>query len=393
MTAMGSRALGLNINRRFEFSNDTQLMEPTADRICIDIGQQLCPGVIDHHQGDGEPSCAAREVIDHPEFILDHLLAPLLKSASGHPAPRAITWSILTHTSPDWDAVLASYLAVRIAEDGIAPESIRHLAQQATEWDQGRAVFDPGLKSIAPALLYTIEQADLSADYEKLAFGFRLLDYLKTCAEDPAVSLSPASRELYEGHAEFGNVVRKLDADSQKYHLDVKSGQRLTLDLPCRSGGRRAVSTLICQTNPHSRLLKHWAHSLGIPGSEPAKSVECLIVPYGQFRAHPSGSGNHFKRVVISVRGNSDVFLDDIGRQLELLEQQERKHRGIVQCGDARYPEISPSPDPWYDGRGHNYTIVDSPRSGTLLSYRQIIDCVLTVHASPITPSHLIQVE
>ncbi len=24
--------------------------------------------------------------------------------------------------------------------------------------------------------------------------------------------------------------------------------------------------------------------------------------------------------------------------------------------------------DPWYDGRGHNYTIVDAPRHGTVLS-------------------------
>jgi hypothetical protein len=28
--------------------------------------------------------------------------------------------------------------------------------------------------------------------------------------------------------------------------------------------------------------------------------------------------------------------------------------------------------DPWYDGRGHDYTIVDAPRSGTLLTADEI---------------------
>jgi hypothetical protein len=55
----------------------------------------------------------------------------------------------------------------------------------------------------------------------------------------------------------------------------------------------------------------------------------------------------------------------------------------LKEHGTPRYPEISPSPDPWYDGRGHNYTIVDSPRSGTLLRYQQIIDCVLAEYPVP----------
>ena len=86
---------------------------------------------------------------------------------------------------------------------------------------------------------------------------------------------------------------------------------------------------------------------------------------------------------MISVRGDADVLLGDIGRHLELCEQHEREQRGIVQQGAARYPEVSPSPDPWYDGRGHGYTIVDSPRGGTLLSYQQIIDCAFADYRFP----------
>jgi hypothetical protein len=31
-------------------------------------------------------------------------------------------------------------------------------------------------------------------------------------------------------------------------------------------------------------------------------------------------------------------------------------------------------PDPWYDGRGHNYTIVDSSKMGTLLSLEEVLE-------------------
>ena len=380
---ISSRALDLNISWRFEFSHDTSRRESVPNLVCVDIGQQLCLGVIDHHQGAGESSCAAKELIDHPELIRDHLLGPLLKDGSRIPDPPVITWSLLTHANPDWDAVLTSYIAVRIAEDGVVAKSIRNLVPEALAWDQGCEDFDPSLKTISPALLYAIEQADLDEDHEKMAFGFRLLDYLRTCADDPAISLGYERRELYEDHAEFGNVVRKLDADSQQYRADFKKAQATVLQLPLRNGGQRHTTTLICHTPPNSRLFKHWARSIGVPGSEPAKPFECLVVPYERLGDHPYRAGEHFKQVVISVRGDSDVFLSDIGRDLELLEQQEREQRGIVQYGDARYPEISPSPDPWYDGRGHNYTIVDSPRSGTLLSYQQIIDCALTGHRFP----------
>jgi len=385
MIEMGSRALGLKISWHFEFSRHNDRRESVSDLVCVDTGQQLCPGVIDHHQGKGEPSCAAKEVIDHPELIRDHLLGPWLQEAPQVPnAPSAtILWCLLTHTSPDWDAVLASYLAVRIAEDGVVPEPIRTLVPQAVAWDQGCEDFDPSLQTISPALLYTIAQADFDEDCEKMAFAFRLLDYLHTCADNRGISLACDRRELYENHSEFGKVVRKLEADSAYYRSDVENGRTITVELLGRNRSKRAVRTLVCLKTPQSSLLKHWAHSIGVPGSDPPRPFECLVVPYGLLGRHPSGSGVHFKRVMISVRGDADVLLGDIGRHLELSEQQEREQRGIVQHGGARYPEISPSPDPWYDGRGHNYTIVDSPRGGTLLSYQQIIDCAFADYRFP----------
>lgn len=46
--------------------------------------------------------------------------------------------------------------------------------------------------------------------------------------------------------------------------------------------------------------------------------------------------------------------------------------------GQVKPPRAGyPNSDPWYDGRAHHYTIVDSPREGTLLSAEEIEDVFL----------------
>ena len=39
--------------------------------------------------------------------------------------------------------------------------------------------------------------------------------------------------------------------------------------------------------------------------------------------------------------------------------------------------------DPWYDGRAHGYTIIDSPRSGTLLSADKIDEIFIAFGRRP----------
>ena len=271
--------------------------------------------------------------------------------------------------------MLASYLAIRIVEDGAAPEAITGLVPEALAWDQGHENFDSSLSTISPALIYTIGQADFAEDRAKTDFGFRLLDYLQACASNATAASNMHQRQLYENHAEFRELVSRIESDKRRYYADVEIAYTTDVELPQRGGGQRSVPTMICRLPPQSHLLKHWARSIGAPSSQPAVPYECLVVPYDPVGDSSSGIEEHFRRVVISVNGNSDIYLGEIGRHLELREQQERERRGIVQQGDARFPEISNSPDPWYDGRGHNYTIIDSPRGGTLLSYQQILAC------------------
>ena len=65
---------------------------------------------------------------------------------------------------------------------------------------------------------------------------------------------------------------------------------------------------------------------------------------------------------------------------LDRLEAERR--RGVLgvddRCQDPSTGQLRPprpgydNADPWYDGRGHDFGIVDSPRSGTWLSADEI---------------------
>jgi hypothetical protein len=66
-----------------------------------------------------------------------------------------------------------------------------------------------------------------------------------------------------------------------------------------------------------------------------------------------------------------------------LLDEVESDRRGQVYGEDDRVMEPATgarkppragydNADPWYDGRAHGFTIVDSPRSGTLLTAEEI---------------------
>ncbi len=65
--------------------------------------------------------------------------------------------------------------------------------------------------------------------------------------------------------------------------------------------------------------------------------------------------------------------LRGLGASLEWAERRKRAlHGADPRTGAARYPEYAGIADPWYDGRGHHWTIVDSPRDGTVLDRLEI---------------------
>jgi hypothetical protein len=78
---------------------------------------------------------------------------------------------------------------------------------------------------------------------------------------------------------------------------------------------------------------------------------------------------------------------------LEQAETSKRKKNGegYVRKGHPRFEkEYCDNDDPWYDGRGHGYTIVDSPNVGTILKYDEIIAILKDLYSDAnLRPSEL----
>src|SRR5439155_16837656 len=87
-------------------------------------------------------------------------------------------------------------------------------------------------------------------------------------------------------------------------------------------------------------------------------------------------------RCILSVRPDSGASLEGLGAELERAESRRRQelHGRDDRLYDPRTGERLPdrvgydNPDPWYDGRGHEYTIVDAPRAGTVLTADEVED-------------------
>ena len=85
-------------------------------------------------------------------------------------------------------------------------------------------------------------------------------------------------------------------------------------------------------------------------------------------------------RCILSVRPDAGVSLRGLGARLDAAESARRRERHGVddRVEDPRTHQPLPvrpgysNADPWYDGRAHADTIVDAPRSGTVLSADEI---------------------
>jgi serine/threonine-protein kinase len=67
---------------------------------------------------------------------------------------------------------------------------------------------------------------------------------------------------------------------------------------------------------------------------------------------------------------------------LEAREVLRRTERGELRGGEPRWADVT-NDDPWYDGRSplHGFTIVDSPRRGTVIDVAEVIDLALHTDA------------
>ena len=112
---LGSKKLGLNVQWQYQFPYKIK-GRTIADMIFLDIGNVLGPGALDQHQDLSLGESTSDLIFRYPEYVYDHLMSEWESMHRKGEDLSQLIWkpTIITHTKPDFDGVVSSYLVQRI---------------------------------------------------------------------------------------------------------------------------------------------------------------------------------------------------------------------------------------------------------------------------------------
>jgi hypothetical protein len=153
--------------------------------------------------------------------------------------------------------------------------------------------------------------------------------------------------------------MRAVEHDYRRYLTDLMAGRVGTLAIPAQDGSGLRTVSLLTVRDPASALFKVWARQDRRHAPD-GHGFVMTSVQYGD------------SRFVVSVDPTAGVWLKGLGAALDRAETVQRAALGLERTGPVR-PGYDNS-DPWYDGRSpiHNYTIIDAPRGGTVLTAAEV---------------------
>jgi hypothetical protein len=334
-----------SIDVDFEFVPPGTTAEPEQGRVYVDVGNAFGPGVLDHHAPGTPGACTAELALQHPEFVLSQVVA-------------AGQVTIVTHRYPDLDAISGAYFALNHLRGQRPDAAARAWAAYVCAVDRGETRLDPA-RPINPYSVLMMRLNRVADESEDEAEASRRmlevgLDFVDTVLRRTRQGVGLDDPALLEREPAFSRDVWAVLEDHARYLDDVARADRFVCELPRQAGeGTRAVPGLWID-RPRARLFKSWARGDTRDKARPDGYVF-------------TGVQVSEDRAIVSVAPDSGVTLHGLGRFLEAAETAKRERLGCPRTGPDR--EGFDSPDPWYDGRSpfHGYTIVDAPRTGTVL--------------------------
>ncbi len=363
---LGARDLNISIEWRFRFYGHGARVHPEPGVIHVDLGNKLEAGVIDHHIKESPFASSASAIAANPHLVSHHLLGGLNATYYRGLAisRKKIIFTFICHRNPDWDSMVSFYLCRYICENGfLPPREVTDALARATDLvDQGKARVENNVNR--PFLIYLMMMNTNATWEECLQRGTALIDSLiaSHSHHSPALFLDPFEPpEMFAGEAEA------LKSDYDWFQVDLKESDQFFISVPTTDGAAVKTRALAFKHHPRCRLHKYWIRE--------HSDIGVLLVPY-------ENEEGEINRVIISVDPDSRYSLLGLGYLLEKAESKKRKELNLLRRGAPRYEaEYCDNDDPWYDGRGHSYTIVDSPRDGTVLSYAEIIGVVSSLYS------------
>jgi len=285
------------------------------NNLYLDVGNSLEYGIIDHHQLNTQKS-ATTLVYENPNFI------------------PPTTKTILLHKSVDLDCVASSYLANYYLKNQTFPKFTKSLCKFVNKIDFG---IKPN-STINLNSIFSIMKNEIDDDYKTTLQAHKLIEELSIYGFD--TDKLPSKYDTYK------NIINK---DIKLFTKDLEISKKIEVNLKTRNNRYKPTKGLILFA-PKSMFFKYFARDYG---------YDLLIVKWSD------------KRIVISLKPDSFFTLKEIAQKLNKAEKEKRKKLNIIINEENR--NGYDMPNPWYDGRGHNYTIIDSPYNGSLLDFEEIL--------------------
>lgn len=336
---------GVDIARpalRFEAHGTTAPDPLPPGEVWLDVGGRLTGRVFDHHGGDTGTAASTAAVVWGALPIL---------TAGGS------VDTLVLHRHPDLDAITAAWLVLRreaLLAGHVRTEFAVALVAAVTRHDQGFIISRDLGADLGVVMRETILDREWLDDAARVHEGMRFLDRLAEAfpltgdLEGVVAALSPSG------------LASRLDAARRLYEADLEAAEPLRLMLPGRTE-QRQNACLRHFVDPHCPLLKDFARRQD-PTAPEFFAAMAVSTPAGI-----APEGTPLWRHVISTDPATGLALPGLGAALEMAEQHLEDERSLpvlggrerVAEGQGRFGGTIPSP--WYDGRGHAWTIVDSP--------------------------------
>lgn len=338
----------------YEFINEgSHGFEPVAGKLFLDVGNRIEPGIIDHHIIE-EQSSTSKIVFENPEFVTRWI-------------PQGTKdYIIVLHKEPGLDCILSTYIAKKFINKETLPPHFKLLIDYSVQIDQGY-IKKPDLNNPRIYEILEIIRNNCKSDSERIEKGLHLIDYVNNkITEEPERNNLDG---LFKDKHPYLEEVAELKIDKFRYEADLKDPQKtipLSVYLPHKKTRKPVLVDGLLYRNPNARHFKLWSRT-DTSNSTNKRGFILLMVIWSQNR----GEKKDKCRYVISVDPNDIVDLEELGYILNYYEEKALEEKKIRIEGKPRFREYNLY-DPWYDGRGHKYTIIDTPNRGTELSEEDI---------------------
>jgi hypothetical protein len=333
------------MNISYDFIPAGSTVSPVIGKIYLDVGNNFCPGIIDNHSSLSPPHCSSYLTCHNPEYVK-------------FMARESDKIQIITHKLPDIDAIFSSYIASKILTGSGPTENDFHVADIVDEIDAGKNPFQLFNDSNFFLYFYLFDYKD---DLERLNKGYEIFNFLDRGRHTKFEILNGVP---FEDSRLFSDYKQKFKTDHDRYKMDLARASIVKLILYNIKKGMRLETDVIIVDNPSSLLFKYWSRTDNWNSPRKQGFSAMFIV-------------RDSNRYIISVAPESDYTLRGLGDALERAETNKREKINLLRIGTNRAGYNSP--DPWYDGRFslHNYTIIDTPMNGTVLTREKILSIFL----------------